>query len=153
MIRRVILPPDIQKRRSGGAIVNGDDLLLKMFSSHGVGFALAKSQWDVEEEFDLLIGTVRDSSEHIRDRLKALAMLNQRAKEIAELNGLIVKGSYQIRGTSAEGHEIAATQTTSRLLTTIKEGNPFDGTGPFANRARDPIEISRFISKGDEETD
>jgi hypothetical protein len=123
-----------------------------MFSSHGVGFSLAKSQWDVEEEFDMLIATVRDTTEHIRDRLKALGMLNSRAKEIAELNGLIVKGSYQMRGTT-DGVEQVATQTTSRLLNAVKEGNPFDGQGPFANRAQAPIEEARNLPESDSEID
>lgn len=138
------LPPELAKL-DNSAIVNGDDLLIRMFSSHGVGFALAKSQWDVEEEFDLLIKTVRDTTEHIRDRLKALTMLNQRAKEIAELNGLIVKGSYHMRGKDDSGNEIDATETTTRLLTTVRKGNTFDGQGPFANRAKDPIESSRQL--------
>ena len=142
------VPPDIAKL-DNSAIVNGDDLLIKMFSSHGAGFSLAKSQWDVEEEFDLLIKTIRDDSEHIRDRLKALGMLNARAKEIAELNGLIVKGSYQMKGTSPEGIEQTATETTSRLLTTVRKGNPFDGQGPFANRAQNPIEGAHLLQTGD----
>lgn len=145
------MPPNLAKR-DNGAIVNGDDLLMKMFSSHGVGFSLAKSQWDVEEEFDLLIRTIRDTTEHIRDRMKALGMLNARAKEIAELNGLIVKGSYQMRGTTPEGIEAVSTQTTSRLLTTIRKGNPFDGQSPFANRAKSPIEGPHTLTTGDPPT-
>lgn len=137
------MPPDIKTlapRSGGGNISRGDEALLKMFSSDGAGFAIQSKEWQIEEEFEMLIDTVRDTKHHIRDRLGALKMLNERSKVIAELNGLIVKGKYTAVGRDDQGNSVQVVESSARLLSNLKKGLPGHDDSPFADRAKAPIE-------------
>ena len=135
------MPPEISSLafKTNGEITKGDEHILRMFSSDGMGFALQESDWDVEEEINSLIKMARESDK-TGDRLKAIQVLNARIREIAELNGLVVKGKFTMQSRDAQGNRVEAVQSTSRLLTTLRQGRPSNGESPFSGRTQDPIE-------------
>jgi len=140
------MPPDTKAISVPGngelvKISTGAQRILGYYAVEGVGFALAKSEWDVEEEIETLILIARDGSNP--EKLAAMRQLDLRVKEVAELNGLITRGSVHVKGTDSSGNEVQAVQTASRLLTTIQEDRPTaDGAGPFAGRTVRPIETT-----------
>jgi hypothetical protein len=139
------MPPDLSNRQDG-AIKKGEEHLLKMFSSDGAALALAATEWDVEEEFRSLIDMARNGDSP-RDKLGAIKVLNQRAREIAELNGLVVRGKFTARGQTPDGQDLEISQSSSRLITSLRDGIPSDGNSPFFNRARKPIDSQPQLSR------
>ena len=137
------MPPNVPQLAGHSDITlsKGEEHILAMFSTDGAGFALQKSEWDIEEEFLALVDIAR-TADREGDRLAAMRQINSRLREVAELNGLVVKGSMHVRGTTPDGRRIDAVQSSSRLLTTIKKGRPHGqgGTSPFSDRIHEPLD-------------
>jgi len=138
------MPPDLSNKQNG-AIKKGEEHLLKLFSSDGAALALAATEWDVEEEFRSLIDMARNGDSP-RDKLGAIKVLNQRAREIAELNGLVVRGKFTAKGEGPDGQNVEVSQSSSRLITSLRDGIPSDGNSPFFNRARQPLDSQPKLS-------
>jgi hypothetical protein len=101
-----MMPRDVDAiaRATNGQVVQlkkGDDGLMRLFSSVGAGSAIERNKWTTEEEFDTYIDIARNGEKE-GDRLKALGMMTKRGREIAELNGQIVKGTQE--RPDREGH-------------------------------------------------
>jgi hypothetical protein len=139
------MPPEtghIQRKQPGVLVKTTDceERILGMFSADGVGFALAESDWDAQEEVERLVSIVRAGDSSYAEKIAAIRTLNQRIREVAELNGLIVKGSYHAKADDGHGRTAEVIQTASRLLTTVRDRRPDDTTGPFAGRTREPLD-------------
>ena len=112
------MPPDTKSLQVAGTLDAGEEHILGLFSASGVGMALIAKEWDLEEEFRHLVDIARNADTDSA-RLTAMRQLNQRVERIAELNGLVVKGSMHTKGTAADGSQVETVQTASRLITTI----------------------------------
>jgi len=144
------LPKDASFMPEMGAVVHltkGDEHVLGMFSTEGVGLALQESEWDVEEEMQEYISIARNPCEKPETRLAAIRQLNQRVERIAEINGLINKGTVKVTQQVGD-RTVEAVKTEQKLIRTIQKGNPnakskSEGNkNPFAGRTIKPIETN-----------
>lgn len=127
-IKRASQHPDA----SEGVLTHGEQQILGMYDSTGAGLSLAKNEWDVEEEFDTYVKIAREEGEGTT-KLAAIRQMNRRLREIAELNGLIVKGSQHVRGRQGDA-SVEVTQQTSRLCSRVRGCPDLNPGGPFAGR-------------------
>jgi len=134
------LPPETKDIQASGTLDAGEEHIIALFSASGAGMALIAKEWDVEEEIRHLVELSR-TADTDSARLTAMRQLNQRIERIAELNGLVVKGSMHTRGKAADGSLVETVQTASRLISTIKQGLPNgrDSSSPYANRTVHPL--------------
>lgn len=141
------MPPDTQAltrllEQGEIELTKGEQHILGMYSTDGLGFALQETEWDVQEEINKLIGIIRSKTAAYPDVLAAIRLLNTRVREIAELNGLIVKGSYHATRPNADGSREEVVASTSRLVNTLRGARPGTGRQLFGGTTREPIEPS-----------
>jgi hypothetical protein len=121
---------------NGKIVSSSEETIMGMFGSCGAALAIRKNDWDVEQEFDFLIDTVRNASE-TRDKLAALRMLNGRVREIAEVNGLIIRQNARMVSHGPSGERLEASRSAARLLTSLKD-HTNDGSEAIRARTIEP---------------
>lgn len=154
MVGRSPLPPEVKDIQvSSGTLDDGEEHILRLFSASGAGMALISSEWDIEEEIRHLVDLAR-TADTDSARLTAMRQLNQRVERIAELNGLVVKGSMHRKSQAADGSLVETVQTASRLISTIKQGLPNgrDSSSPYAGRTVRPLDSIPRDDSGDNRT-